>query len=175
MNVKDDKVYILTDDKEFAIVKIHSKLPVKGKRYSGYEFFEFSKLLKLLLFFIIVVGLASYVYFTKYTKSDTSFIVDMNTRFKISTNAESKIVSIKAMDKRSETILTANSFFNKNYNDVLIKIYTICSAKDYFLDNPKMIKIYVDSEEEGVPLDFTPFKDYIEYRNFSLMLNENGK
>jgi len=179
MNVKGSKVYILTPEDEFAIVKINSNPPVKGEVYTGYELYEMNKGLKFLIFFAMVIGLSLCIYFIKYTKTTTSYIVSMNAEFKIKVNKDNKIVEIKGLNSKGTSVLNASSFFNKNYNDTLIRLYNICTAKDYFsneyLSKNPYIVIYIDGHSKNITLDFSPFEEYINYRNLHLIINQDGK
>ncbi|MCM1991931.1 hypothetical protein [Oceanirhabdus seepicola] len=178
-NVKRSKVYILTPENEFAIVKMNSITPVKGEMYTGYEFYEMHKGLKLLIFFILIMGLALSIYFMKYTKTSTSFIINMNAEFKIHVNKDNKVVEIEGLNSKGRSILNTSSFFNKNYDDTLIRLYNICTAKDYFsndyLSKKPYIIIYINGHSKNINLDFSSFEEYINYRNLDLIINQNGK
>lgn len=179
MNVKGSKVYILTPEDEFSIVKINSIPPVKGEIYTGYEFYEMHKGLKLLIFFILIMGLALSIYFAKFTKASTSFIINMNAEFKINVNKDNKVVEIDGLNSKGRSVLNTSSFFNKDYKDTLIRLYSICMAKDYFSNdylskNPYVI-IYIDGQSNNINLDFSTFEEYINSRNLDLIINQNGK
>ena len=178
MNVKGSKVYILTPEDEFAIVKINSIPPIKGEIYTGYEFYEMHKGLKFFIFFTLIIGLALSIYFLKYTKTSTAFIINMNAEFKINVNKDNKIVEIEGLNAKGRSILNTSSFFNKNYGDTLIRLYNICTAKDYFSNeylskNPYVI-IYIDGHSKNIHLDFSPFEEYINSRNLDLIINKDG-
>ncbi|WBW97380.1 anti-sigma-I factor RsgI family protein [Oceanirhabdus sp. W0125-5] len=179
MNVKGSKVYILTPEDEFAIVKINSITPVKGELYTGYEFYEMHKGLKLLIFFILIMGLAVSIYFIKYTKATTSFIINMNAEFKINVNKDNKVVKIEALNSKGKSILNTSSFFNKNYNDTLKRLYNVCTAKDYFskeyLSRTPYVIIYINATSQNINLDFTEFEEYLNFRKLDLIINQNGK
>ena len=178
-NVKGNKVYILTPENEFAIVKINTITPIKGEVYIGYEFYEMHKGLKFFIFFTLIIGLALSIYFVKYTKTSTAFIINMNAKFRINVNKDNKVVEIEGLNGKGSSILNTSSFFNKNYNDALIRLYNICTAKDYFSNeylskNPYVI-IYIDGHSENIQLDFSAFEEYINYRNLDLIINQDGK
>lgn len=103
----------------------------------------------------------------------------MNAEFKINVNKDNKIVEIEGLNAKGISVLNTSSFFNKNYNDTLIRLYNICTAKDYFsneyLSKTPYVIIYVNGTSKNINLDFSPFEEYINYRNLELIVNENGK
>ena len=132
-----------------------------------------------MIFFALIIGLAFSMYFIKYTKVTTSFIINMNAEFKINVNKDNKVVEITGLNSKGQSILNTSSFFNKNYNDTLKRLYNICTAKDYFsneyLSRTPYVIIQIDGDSNNINLDFSPFEEYLASRHLDLIINRDGK
>lgn len=184
MNVRGNKVYILTSDKEFAVVRMGAKVPVKDSNYTGFEVKEMKPITKLFIAVFLIMIFSSAYYYIRYTKEAGSFSISYtpvagsssvseNTNFSFSLNSKGKVMKISSSDYIKNKVLLSLDYKNQDYEGILIAVFDSCSATDLLEGSSKKITIYID-QKSTLELDFTKFKNYIELRKYDLTINNNG-
>lgn len=186
INVKGKKVYILTKNKEFVIVKKNDTVPVKGKIYYGEVFKEQKKdnakilpTIFTILLIILTLSFGSYKFYTYPTKS---FILKMNASFRITTNRFDKIVKLEPLyepdDKMSES-LKEMKLINKPVEDSMIQLFNKCVELGYiqddFMAKYREISIYMNNNYSSTELEIENFKKLVQAKNIKLSFNKSGE
>ncbi len=176
LNFDDEKVYIVTTDKEFATVTRNSTMPVKGKLYTGRTFIDYSKPIKLLSIIISICITALIIINVVFFTSRASIVIELNTNIRIDMN-RNKIVKVDGIGINSIDIVQSTPIKGTNLNDGLIvlfdnalkqKLIPTLSAYDR-----GTIYIYVTKGKRKEPLNFTKFTQYADEHNYDVIVNRN--
>lgn len=186
INIKGKKVYILTKNKEFVIVKKNDTIPVKGKIYYGEVFKEQKKnkpkILPTVFTILLIILTLSFVSYKFYTYPTKSFIIKMNASFRITTNRFDKIVKLEPLyepdDKLSKS-LKEMRLINMPVENSLIELFNKCIELGYiqndFMDKYKEISIYMNNNYSSTDLTIDNFKKIVQSKNIKLSFNKSGE
>ncbi|WP_346879788.1 hypothetical protein, partial [Clostridium sp. UBA3061] len=93
INFDDDKVYIVTNNKEFVTLERNDKAPIKGNIYDGTVYVDRSNLIKVFIILISICALVlSCIYFIFFSPR-ANIILSLDSNIKIGIN-RNKIVKI---------------------------------------------------------------------------------
>lgn len=176
LNFDDEKVYIVTTDKEFATVARNSTIPVKGKLYTGKIFIDYSKPVKFLSIIISVCITALIIMNVVFFTARASIVIELDTNIKIDIN-KNKIVKVHGIGINSIGLVESTSIKGTNLNDGLIILFDnalkqklIPTLSGY---DRRTIYIYVTNGKKKEPLNFTKFTQYAAEQNYDVVVNRN--
>ncbi len=178
INFDDDKVYIVTNNKEFVTLERNDKAPIKGNIYDGTVYVDRSNLIKVFIILISICALVlSCIYFIFFSPR-ANIILSLDSNIKIGIN-RNKIVKITDSSgstlgleslsslKGNELNLGLNLLFDSALKEELIPKcdeYSPCSIYIY---------IYITKDNKREPLNFDNFKKYAEKYNYKVIINRN--
>lgn len=176
INFDDNKVYIVTESKEFMSLERNSVEPIKGRIYSGIQFVDHSNQLKVISIIITVcLIICASLYFIFFSPR-SSFIVTIDGNTKIGVN-NNKIVSVTDTGDVTLTNEQFASIKGNNINDGLILFFDL--AYEQKILQPQdvwamgKIYIYLVKDNKKHPMDFTKFKEYAYNFNYEIIVNRN--
>lgn len=177
INFDDEKVYIVTDTKEFVTLERNEIEPIKGKTYTGVEFIDKTNIIKLISIVIgICVILTATLYFIFFSATSTFVItIDGNTKIGVNNN---KIVSITDAGDIELTNEQFTSIKGNEVNDGLILLFDLAYKQEILQPQDfwsmGKIYIYITKDKEESSLDFTKFKEYAYQFNYEIIVNRNN-
>jgi len=181
INIKDNKVYIITSNQEFVTLEKHSAEPIIGELYAGEEFKNFP-LWKYFLVIICVILLAfsaRKLYLNnKYTYS---VIVDMNCTLKMDINGSGEIKEIKGITSGGFKMEKDLDLKHKSLDEALHLILDESIKQKYLTkahaDDGFKISVFISDNKNNnsIDIDLAKFKDYANTHNFKVIINNNGK
>lgn len=181
INIRGKKVHILTEEKEFVIVKKNNEPPIIGEKYAG-EVYNIKLKLKPVIFLIILVccifGLNR---FMRSSISNLQLIVQMNVTFKIHINAYDEVVKIesKSFDDNSKIIADLIPLKGKHIGEGLILLFNTCKANDLIteelINGTDSIHIFVSNNKKKHIIDFSEFENYLDKQNINVNINIDGE
>ncbi|WP_291570037.1 hypothetical protein [Clostridium sp. UBA4548] len=176
LNFDDDKVYLMTEDKEFITVKRTNETPVKDETYSGEEITPPSKLVLFLSILIIVSITGIYLVKFLFFRADASIVVSFNSNIKIGIN-NNKIVDIASIGGDSLDLVAESSVKGNEINEGLIILFDE-ALKENLLDtytgyDRGKVNVYITKAGHKEPLNFTKFIDYAYEHNYDIVVNKN--
>lgn len=177
INFDNEKVYIVTDTKEFVSVERNKMDPIKGKVYTGIEYVDKSSLLKVISIIIAMCLLLTTTLYFLFFSSTSSFIVTIDGNTKIGVN-NNKIVSVTDPGDIELTNEQFASIKGNDVNDGLILLFDlaykeeILPVQDFW--SMGKIYIYVTKDKKDEPIDFTKFKEYAYQFNYEIIINRNN-
>jgi hypothetical protein len=176
LNFDEEKVYLMTKEKEFVTVKRHSKEPIKDESYTGMEIAKPSKTIFILTGVIIACILFIYLIKFFFFSTDASIVVTFDTNVKIGIN-KNRIVKVEGIGGGSLKLVETTSVIGNELNEGLIILLDealnqqlIQTYSDY--DRGK-ISVYILNEGYKEPLNFTKFVDYAYDHNYDILVNKN--
>lgn len=176
INFDENKVYIVTESKEFMSLERNVVEPIKGRMYTGIEFVDRSNQLKFISIIIaICLIIAATLYFIFFS-ARSSFIVTIDGNTKIGIN-KNTIVSVTDSGGITLTNEQFASIKGNNINDGLILFFDL--AYDQEILQPQdvwdmgKIYIYMVKDNKKEPIDFTKFKEYAYNFNYEVIVNRN--
>lgn len=176
INFDDDKVYVVTSNKEFVTLERNNKNPIKGKSYEGTVYVDRSNLIKLFIILIsISILVISIIYFVFFSPR-ANIILSIDSNIKIGVN-RNKIVKItdssgSTLGLEHLTSLKGNEL-NSGLNllfDSALKEELIPQCDEY---SPGSIYIYITKDNKREPLNFDAFKTYAAKFNYKIIVNRN--
>ena len=176
INFDDDKVYVVTNNKEFVTLERNDKAPIKGKIYEGTIYVDRSNLIKVFIILIsICVLVLSCIYFIFFSPR-ANIILSLDSNIKIGIN-RNKIVRItdssgSTLGSESLSSLKGNEL-NLGLNlllDSALKEELIPQCDEY---SPGSIVIYITKDNKREPLNFDNFKKYASKFNYKVIVNRN--
>lgn len=176
INFDEEKVYIVTETKDFVTLERNEIEPIKGKVYTGIEYIDRSNQFKIISIVIGICFLLTTALYFIFFSSTSSFIVTIDGNTKIGVNG-TKIVSITDAGDIELTNEQFTSIKGNELNDGLILLFELAYKEEILppQDFWSMGKIYIyvikDTKEE--PLDFTKFKEYAYQFNYEIIVNRN--
>lgn len=176
LNFDEEKVYLMTNEKEFVTVKRHNKEPIKDESYTGMEIAKPSKTIFILTGVIIACILFIYLIKFFFFSTDASIVVTFDTNVKIGIN-KNRIVKVEGIGGGSLKLVETTSVIGNELNEGLIILLDealnqqlIQTYSDY--DRGK-ISVYILNEGYKEPLNFTKFVDYAYDHNYDILVNKN--
>lgn len=176
INFDEDKVYIVTDSKEFVSIERNEAEPIKGLTYTGVVFVDRSNQFKFVSAIIaICLILTAALYFIFFSASQ-SFIVTIDGNTKIGVN-NNKIVSVTDAGGTKLTNEQFTSIRGNEINEGLILLFDlaynqeILQPQDFW--SMGKIYIYITKDNKNNPIDFTKFKEYAYQFNYEVIVNRN--
>ena len=178
INFDDDKVYIVTNNKEFVTLERNDKAPIKGNIYDGTVYVDRSNLIKVFIILISICALVlSCIYFIFFSPR-ANIILSLDSNIKIGIN-RNKIVKITDSSgstlgleslsslKGNELNLGLNLLFDSALKEELIP------KCDEYSPGSIYIYIYITKDNKREPLNFDNFKKYAEKYNYKVIINRN--
>jgi len=176
INFDNDKVYVVTDDKEFVTIERNSRTPIKGSSYSGVQFVDRSNMIKvfsiLIIVSIIVITSLHFIFFAP----RASIIISLNSNVKLDVN-NNKIVKITDSSGAPLDTESFNSLKGNELNDGLSILFDTALNKEiipicdeYSKGN---IYVYITKNHKKEPLNFDVFKEYAYKFNYEVIVNRN--
>jgi len=177
LNFDDDKVYVVTSNKEFVTLERNNKAPVKGSIYEGTVYVDRSSLVKLSIILIsISILILSFIYFTFFfPRANIILSIDSNIKIGVNRNRIIKITdtSGSTLGLENLTSLKGNEL-NSGLNllfDSALKEKLIPQRDEY---SPGTIYIYITEDSKREPLNFDAFKAYAAKFNYEVIVNRNN-
>jgi hypothetical protein len=176
INFDDNKVYVVTSNKEFVTLEKNNKTPVKGSIYEGTVHINKSNIVKiftiLICLSILVIGFIYFIFFSP--RANIILSIDSNIKIGINRNKIVKITdsSGTTMDLENFTSLKGNEL-NLGLNllfDSALKEELIPQCDEY---SPGNIYIYIIKDNKREPLNFDAFKNYASKFNYKIIVNRN--
>ena len=176
INFDNDKVYIITKEKEFVTLERNDIKPVKGNIYEGKEYIDKSNAIKWLCI-IIAISLVSIgcIYFIFFS-SKAKIVVNVSENIKIGIN-DNKVVAMTDINGSNYSQDSFPAIKGTDLNDGL------CLLLDYALKterlpqcdlySPGQIYVYITKNSKKEPLNFDKFKEYAEKFNYNVVVNRN--
>jgi hypothetical protein len=179
INIEKNKVYIITQDKEFLTVEKHRVEPIIGELYAGEEFQKVIIWKYLLAVAIIVLLLFSIRKVYLDNKYNFSVIVDMNSSLRMEVDGSNKIKKVEGRSPNGYKLIELLDLEHKSFEEALhlildesikLKYLTKAHADDGF-----KISIFISDNESNTQVNLTEFKKYASTKNFKVLLNNNGQ
>lgn len=177
INFDDEKVYIVTDAKEFVSLERNKIDPVKGNTYTGVEYIDRTNEVKIISIIVAMcLLLMSVLYFLFFSPTSKLIVtIDGNTKIGINNN---KIVSITDTGDIKLTNKQFTSIKGNEVNDGLILLFDLAYEEEIlppqdFWSMGK-IYIYIIEDKKSSSLDFTKFKEYAYQFNYEVIVNRNS-
>lgn len=186
LNFEKRKVYIVTEDNEFLVVKRGSKDPVKNEEYTG-EVIKLSKTQKKIIsFFLIIIMVFSIAVISIYLNPKATIVVDMNVTYKIKINKYDKIIGIDSLNSKKATeILKSTKVKGENLNTGLSSLFRTCISmgvidSDYIESHGSITVFVLDdtgifSKSKDIKLDLYSFESELSTKGLKLVMNNRGK
>lgn len=177
INFDDEKVYVVTDTKEFVTLERNKIDPIKGKIYTGVEYIDKTNVIKITSIIIsICLILTAILYFVFFSATST-FIVTIDGNIKVGIN-NNKIVSITDVGDIKVSNEEFASIKGNEVNDGLILLFELAYKQEIlppqdFWSMGK-IYIYITKDKKDQVIDFTKFKDYAYQFNYEVIVNRNN-
>lgn len=181
INIRGKKVHILTEEKEFVIVRKNNEPPIIGENYAG-EIYNLKLKLKPIIFLIILVccifGLNR---FMKNSISNLQLIVQMNVTFRIHINAYDKVVKIESesFNDSSKMIADLIPLEGKYISEGLILLFNTCKANDLItedlINGTDSVRVFVSNNKDKHLIDFSEFEDYLDKQDITVHINMDGE
>lgn len=176
LNFDEEKVYLMTKEKEFVTVKRHSKEPIKDKSYTGMEITKPSKTIFILTGVIIACILSIYLIKFFFFSTDASIVVTFDTNVKIGIN-KNRIVKVEGIGGGSLKLVETTSVIGTEVNEGLIILLDEALnqklIQTYSGYDRGKISVYILNEGYKEPLNFTKFVDYAYDHNYDILVNKN--
>lgn len=179
INIEKNKVYIITENKEFVTLEKHSVEPVIGELYVGEELKSISiwkYALSITCMLVLLILIRELYIGNRY---NYSVIVDMNCSLKMNVNASNKITKVEGISSGGYKIKELLNLEHTSLNQALHLILDE-SIKQKFLtkahaDDGFKISIFVSGNKNKTPVNLTEFKKYAGTHNFKVLINDNGQ
>lgn len=178
LNFDEDKVYLMTKEKQFITVKRNKKTPIKDESYTGEEIVPTPKVVVFLSVLILVSILGIYLIKFFFFRADASLVISFNSNIKVGVN-NNKIVELTSVggDSKSLQLVEHSSIKGTEINDGLIILFDE-ALKEELLDtytgyDRGKVNVYIISEGHKEPLNFTKFTDYAYGHNYDVIVNKN--
>lgn len=176
LNFDEEKVYLMTKEKEFVTVKRHSKEPIKDESYTGMEIAKPSKTIFILTGVIIACILSIYLIKFFFFSTDASIVVTFDTNVKIGIN-KNRIVKVEGIGGGSLKLVETTSVIGNEVNEGLIILLDEALnqklIQTYSGYDRGKISVYILNEGYKEPLNFTKFVDYAYDHNYDILVNKN--
>jgi len=177
INFDDDKVYIVTNNKEFVTLERNDKTPIKGNIYDGTVYVDRSNIIKIFIILIFICALVlSCIYFIFFSPR-ANIILSLDSNIKIGIN-RNKIVKITDSSGSTLGLESLSSLKGNELNlglnllfDSALKEELIPKCDKY---SPGSIYIYITKDNKREPLNFDNFKKYAEKYNYKVIVNRNN-
>ena len=179
INIKDNKVYIITANQEFVTLEKHSTEPIIGELYAGEEFKSLSlwKHFLLIICVILLTFSARKLYLDN--KYEFTVIVDMNCKLKMEVTSLNEIKSVEGKSEGGFKLKEILDLKHKSFDEALHLILDESIKQNYLTkahaDDGYKISIFVVDNKNNTPIDVTKFKDYANTHNFKVVINNNIK
>lgn len=177
INIEEDKVYIITTNKEFVTLVKHSTEPIIGELYIGEEL-KNPPMLKYFLIIVCVLLLtlpARKLYLDN--KYNFSVIVDMNCSLKMEVTSSNKIKKVEGISSGGFKMKEDLDLKHKTLEDALRLILDESIKQKYLTkahaDDGFKITIFVSDNKNSSPLYLTKFIEYANEHDFEVSIN-NG-
>lgn len=176
INFDDDKVYVVTSNKEFVTLERNNKAPVKGSIYEGTVHVDRSNLRRLFIILIsISILILSFIYFIFFfPRANIILSIDSNIKIGVNRNRIIKITDPSGATLGLENLISLKgNELNSGLNilfDSALKEELIPQCDEY---SPGTIYIYITEDSKREPLNFDAFKAYAAEFNYNVIVNRN--
>lgn len=179
INIEKNKVYIITQNKEFLTVEKHTTQPTIGELYAGEEFQKFAmwKYIFAVVIIVLLIFLTRKVYLD--SKHNFSAIIDMNSSLRVEVDGLNRIKKAEGRSPNGNKVLAILDLNHKPFEEALHlildesikqKYLTKAHAEDGF-----KISIFISDNDNNSKIDLTEFKKYAGTKNFKVVFNNNGQ
>ncbi|WP_404988385.1 hypothetical protein [Clostridium culturomicium] len=177
INFDEEKVYIVTDTKEFVTLERNEMDPIKGRVYTGIEYIDRTNQVKIISIIIAICVLLTTTLYFIFFSATSSFIVTIDGNTKVGVN-NNKIISVTDVGDIELTNEQFTSIKGNEVNDGLILLFDLAYKQEIlppqdFWSMGK-IHIYVTKDKGEEPIDFTKFKEYAYQFNYEVIVNRNN-
>jgi hypothetical protein len=179
INIKDNKVYIITSNQEFVTLEKHSSEPIVGELYAGEEFKSFPLWKYFLVIVCVILISFSARKFYLNNKYNYSVIVDMNCTLKMDINGSGQIKNVEGVSYGGLKMEKDLDLKHKSLDEALHLILDESIKQEYLTkahaDDGFKISIFISDNKKSNSIDLTKFRDYANTYNFKVVINNNGK
>ncbi|KYH34225.1 hypothetical protein CLTEP_18000 [Clostridium tepidiprofundi DSM 19306] len=182
LNFDENKVYVVTENNEFIILKRNENTPKKNEIYSS-EIYQESKttinrIVKFLFVLICIASIiTSYALYTYYSPKLT-VVCKMNVVVTLKINYKNKIIGVEGINSKGKKVIADLKLKHKLINDGLISLFDKCIKLNYlndkFIKSNKKIILYISNNYDNYNLDLSAFKKYANKLNYTVLINNNG-
>ncbi|MBU3113131.1 anti-sigma-I factor RsgI family protein [Clostridium lacusfryxellense] len=179
INIEKDKVYIITESKEFVTLEKHAEEPIIGQTYEG-DVFQSVAIWKYILIIACII-LLTFSLRKLYldNKYNYSVIVKMNCSIKMEVNGSNKIQSVKGLTEGGNKIIKLVSLEHKSLEVALKLILDEAINQNYLTkahaDDGFIIYVFVTDNKNKIPINLTEFNRYAGTHDFKVILNNDGQ
>lgn len=178
LNIENDKVYIVTKENEFCVLKKNHITPVKGEPYGGEIYKKPSPLKKLALILGIFLFLVFLVEGFLYFRTQTTLIVDMGSSFKVNINNLGVIIKVEGNNSNGRNVIKNNNLKFKNLDEGLTKLLTDSIKLNYIgtsSSKTNQITIFVIEGPKKFQPRYDNFKNAAKNKDIKITINNDGK
>lgn len=178
LNIDDDKVHVVTDDREFAVLKKRRTIPEVDDYYTGKVYNPVRETIPGILF-MLIIGLVAFSIYNLLTANPAADLhVTMGARYKVTVSSSQEVLDITPLNNTSTAIIRANPVKSKDLNEALEELFELTLDQDFganFIDGNDYVSIYVDNIVDDFSLNVIPFSFYLKNLDVSLIVNDNGE
>lgn len=168
INIEKDKVYIVTEDNEFCILKKNNIVPEMGKIYAGNVYKRISPIKKVLLISLLAICIIFVIESFLYFKTDSSLIIDMGSSFKVNINNLGIIIKVEGNNQSGRSLLKNKNLKYKSADYCLTTLLED-SIKANYVGTPASpkneITIFVMEGQKKFSLRYSNFRNLAKNRN----------
>ncbi|SHK27627.1 hypothetical protein SAMN02745248_02206 [Hathewaya proteolytica DSM 3090] len=150
INIKGNKIYIVTKENEFCILKRNSTTPKMNSIYAGEVYNHKSAILATIIVILISILILAVFKAYEFFSIKTEFIVEMGGRFKISVNNEDKITNIQGNNPTARNILKNKSLKYKSLDEGLSFLFQECIKEKKILPQGDVTFYMTKGSEEHI-------------------------
>lgn len=174
LNIEKNKVFIVTSDNEFCVLRRNSIKPVKGHIYVGELYSKISFLKKVIISLVFVSILFLSIQGFRFFKVSSSFIIDINSSFKLTVNDLGIITNIEGNNSKGREVLKNLDLKYTSLDKCLCCLLKSTIEKKYFTNTHEdnTITIFILKGSEKDILQLKEFETL--YKNLDLTLNTNN-
>ena len=179
LNYDKDKVYVVTDNNEFKVLKRNKNIPQKDEMYSGKIYNKTSStVLKISFVFICLISMIISYYLYNYYSTKYTVVCKMNVVVSLKVNYKNKIIGVKGINSRGKKSIENLKLKHMPLNEGLISLFNKCIELNYlndkFIKRNNKILLYISNNYENYAVDLLPFKKYANKLNYTVLINNNG-
>lgn len=173
INIKKNKVYIVTKNDEFCILRRNETTPQMDSMYAGEEYKRSSIIFRTLLVILLSALILLVLKWYKTSGTKNEFIVDMGGKYKITTNASNSVIKVEANNSKAKKVLLTKDIKGKQLDDALYNL-----IKDSLFEKQiepfNYITFYVLKGTKEDILHLTEFNKHRRENNIKININVGG-
>lgn len=174
INIKKNKVYIVTKNNEFCILKKNDTTPQMNSMYAGEEYKRSSVFFKTLLVILISVLILLGFKFIKSADTKTEFILEMGGKYKITTNASNYVVKVEGNNSKARKILLLQDIKGKQLDPSLYNLLKDSIFEEQVAPHTSITFYVLKGTKEDI-LELTQFNKLRKENNIKVNINVGGE